>query len=115
MGNVMRLFVRNILFFCFVLFFSAVLVQSASAQSAEDLYKTKCALCHAADGTGNTPAGKKMEVKSFSAPEVAKNSDAAWIDITKAGKGKMPGYAGKLTDDQIKDVVKHIRSLAKGK
>jgi mono/diheme cytochrome c family protein len=110
----MRVAIRTILFFCFVLSFSVV-VPSASAQSAEDLYKAKCALCHAADGSGNTPAGKKMEVKSFSAPEVAKNTDAAWIDITKAGKGKMPGYTGKLTDDQIRDVIKFVRSLAKGK
>jgi mono/diheme cytochrome c family protein len=111
----MKFAVRNILIFCAVFAYIAVMAGSASAQTAEDLYKTKCAVCHAADGTGNTPAGKKMEVKSFSAPEVAKNSDASWIDVTKAGKGKMPGYTGKLTDDQIKDVIKYVRSLAKGK
>ena len=27
------------------------------------------------------------------------------------GKGKMPGYAGKLTDDQIKQVVAHVKTL----
>jgi mono/diheme cytochrome c family protein len=32
--------------------------------------------------------------------------------ITK-GKGKMPGYEGKLTADQIQDLVKYIRSLKK--
>jgi mono/diheme cytochrome c family protein len=111
----MRFAVRTILFFCFVFSFGVVVVQPASAQSAEDLYKAKCLLCHAADGSGNTPAGKKMEVKSFSAPEVAKNTDATWIDVTKTGKGKMPAYTGKLTDDQIKDVIKYVRSLAKGK
>lgn len=106
---------RNVLVITVAIIFGLTLVASASAQSAEDLYKAKCAVCHAADGSGNTPAGKKMEVKSFSAPEVAKNSDSAWIEITRTGKGKMPGYAGKLTDDQIKDMVKFIRGLAKGK
>jgi mono/diheme cytochrome c family protein len=54
-------------------------------------------------------------VKAFSDPEVAKSSDAAWIEATKKGKGKMPAYDGKLTDDQIKDLVTFIRGLAKGK
>jgi cytochrome c6 len=111
----MKFVIRNILFFGAAFIFSVVLVTSASSQTAEELYKTKCAVCHAADGSGNTPAGKKMEVKSFSAPEVAKNSDAAWTDITKNGKGKMPAYAGKLTDAQINDVIKYIRGLSKGK
>jgi mono/diheme cytochrome c family protein len=90
---------------------AAVVPISASAQSTPDLYKAKCAICHSADGSGATPAGKKMEVKSFS--DVAKNSDATWTDITKKGKGKMPAYAGKLTDSQIDDVVKYVRTLAK--
>jgi mono/diheme cytochrome c family protein len=111
----MKFVIRNILFFGAAFIFSVVLVTSASSQTAEELYKTKCAVCHAADGSGNTPAGKKMEVKSFSAPEAAKNSDAAWTEITKNGKGKMPGYTGKLTDAQINDVIKYIRGLSKGK
>ncbi len=57
--------------------------------------------------------GKKLEVQSFSAPAVAKLSDAAFIEITTKGKGKMPGYEKKLTDDQIKDLVKYIRGLGK--
>ena len=111
----MTFVVRNILFFCAVFFCTVVLVESASSQTSEEIYKTKCAVCHAADGSGNTPAGKKMEVKSFSSAEVVKNSDAEWIEITKNGKGKMPGYTGKMTDDQIKDVIKYIRGLAKAK
>jgi cytochrome c6 len=85
----------------------------AVAQDAADLYKAKCASCHAPDGSGDTAVGKKLGVKSFSDPEIAKNSDEARTDITKNGKGKMPAYAGKLTDDQIKELVKFIRGLTK--
>lgn len=92
---------------------AAGLTSSAAAQDAPALYKAKCAACHAADGSGDTPVGKKLEVKSFADPTVAKNSDAAWIESTKKGKGKMPAYENKLTDDQIKDLVKFIRGLAK--
>jgi cytochrome c6 len=85
------------------------------AQDDASLYKAKCASCHAADGSGNTPVGSKLGVKSLSDPEVAKHSDAEWDEITKKGKGKMPAYDGKLTDDQIKGLVKYMRGLAKAK
>lgn len=85
----------------------------AVAQSGADTYKSKCAMCHAADGSGNTPAGKAMKVPPFSAPEIMSKSDADLIAATKNGKGKMPAYSGKLTDPQIKDVVAYIRTLNK--
>ena len=81
------------------------------AQEAADLYKTKCVSCHGADGKGDTAIGKKLGTRDFQAPEVTKESDDELFDITKKGKNKMPGYDGKLTDDQIKALVKYIRSL----
>lgn len=106
------------LVFCAAVFALGALLFSSSAiaqDSAADLYKTKCASCHGADGKGDTAMGKKLGVKAFSDPEVAKSSDQAWFDATKKGKGKMPAYDGKLTDAQINDLVKFMRSLAKGK
>jgi mono/diheme cytochrome c family protein len=40
-----------------------------------------------------------------------KASEADMIATTKNGKGKMPAYAGKLTDAQIKGTVDYIRTL----
>lgn len=111
----MKLNSRKIIALVACLVVSVALCTPAMAQDAGALYKSKCASCHAADGSGNTPVGTKMGVKSFAAPEVAKNSDAQWTEITKKGQGKMPGYDGKLTDDQIKDLVKFCRDLSKGK
>ena len=82
----------------------------AAAEDAAALYKSKCQVCHGADGKG-TAAGQKMGAKDFQSPEVAKQSDAELIKVTKEGKGKMPKYDGKLTDDQIKALVKYIRTL----
>jgi mono/diheme cytochrome c family protein len=42
-----------------------------------------------------------------------KASDAQFIASTKNGKGTMKGYAGKLTDAQIKDVIAYVRTLQK--
>jgi mono/diheme cytochrome c family protein len=81
--------------------------------SGADTYKAKCAMCHAADGSGNTPAGKAMKAVPFNSPDLIKASDADLIAATKNGKGKMPAYGSKLTDLQIKDVIAHIRTLQK--
>lgn len=85
----------------------------APAQSGADTYKAKCAMCHGADGMGATPAGKALKAISFKDPALAKASDADLIAATKSGKGKMPAYAGKLTDPQIAEVIGYIRTLQK--
>jgi mono/diheme cytochrome c family protein len=92
----------------------AVLALGAAGARAEDvaaLYKSKCAVCHGVDGKGDTPAGKKLGTKDFHSPDVAKMSDAELFEVTKKGKDKMPGYDGKITDDQIRELVKYVRSL----
>src|SRR6185437_4188393 len=81
--------------------------------SCADTYKSKCQMCHAADGSGSTPAGKSTKAISFSSPDIVKKSDEELIAATKNGKGKMPAYTGKLTDAQITDVVAYIRTLQK--
>ena len=92
----------------------ALTVVPALAQSSgADTYKAKCMMCHAADGSGSTPAGKAMGAIPFSSPDLVKASDADLIAATKNGKGKMPAYSGKLTDGQIKDVIAYIRTLQK--
>ena len=86
-------------------------IAGACAEDAAALYKSKCQACHGPDGKGDTAAGKKVRVKDFHSPEVAKLSDDELFDITKKGKDKMPGYDKKLTDDQIKELITYIRSL----
>ena len=40
-------------------------------------------------------------------------SDAELIKILSKGKNKMPGYAKSLKAEEIKDLVAHVRELAK--
>jgi mono/diheme cytochrome c family protein len=93
----------------------AFLLAATTCVYAQDdaaaLYKSKCQVCHGADGKGDTPMGTKLGTKDFHSPEVAKMSDQELFDAIKKGKGKMPAYEGKLTDDQIKSLVKYVRSL----
>lgn len=83
------------------------------ADDAAATYKAKCAMCHGPDGKGETPTGKAMKVTSLVGEEAQKKTDAQLIEVTTNGKNKMPAFKGKLTDDQIKDLIKFIRSLAK--
>ena len=100
---------------CFTM---AVLVSGAvigaSAQDpAASVYKANCAPCHGATGDANTPAGKTFKVPSFSSEAVLKEPDASMLAITKNGKGKMPAWHDKLSDDQLKDLVAFIHTLQK--
>jgi cytochrome c5 len=89
------------------------LTQIAAAETAADTYKAKCAMCHAADGTGNTSAGKAMKARDFHDADVIKASDADLIEVITKGRNKMPAYGTKLNQDQIKGLVAHIRGLEK--
>jgi cytochrome c6 len=93
-----------------IVFGFMIVARPALADDVEALYKSKCQVCHGADGKGS-PAGQKLGVKDFHSPEVQKQTDAELIEVTKQGKGKMPAYDKKLTDDQIKQLIKYIRSL----
>jgi cytochrome c6 len=84
------------------------------AQSAgETLFKTKCAACHGADGKGEVPMGKKLGARNLSSAEVQGQSDAQLTDVVTKGKNKMPAYDGKLTKEQIGELIGYIRELGK--
>jgi mono/diheme cytochrome c family protein len=83
------------------------LPQIATAQSGSDTFKAKCAMCHGADGSGKAAMG----TKSLGSADIQKMSDADLNAAITNGKGKMPAYKGKLTDAQIGDLVKFIRTL----
>ncbi len=42
-----------------------------------------------------------------------KQTDAELVQIITKGKDKMPAYDGKLTKEQIDQVVAHVRELGK--
>ena len=86
---------------------------SAAAQDAAATYKAKCAMCHGADGKGDTPAGKKMGAHDFGSAEVQKVSDADLTQVMEKGKNKMPAYGAKLKPEEIKDLVSYVRTLGK--
>jgi cytochrome c6 len=96
--------------FTLVLMFSVPMY----AQDGPALYKTKCAACHDADGSGSGAMGKQLGAPDLRSDAVQKKTDAQLTDEIASGVGqKMPAYKGKLTDDQIKGLVAAIRGLKK--
>jgi mono/diheme cytochrome c family protein len=89
-----------------------VTVPKAHADDTADLFKSKCQMCHGADGKG-TPTGTKMGAHDWHSADVQKMTDAQIEDTISKGKNKMPAYAGKLTADQIKGLAAYVKALGK--
>ena len=91
----------------------ALIFSTYSFADAGADYKAKCAMCHGPTGAGDTVMGKNLKIRDFSSADVQKQSDAELTTIIAKGKGKMPAYDGKLSAEQITDIVKFIRTLKK--
>jgi mono/diheme cytochrome c family protein len=98
-----------------VILLAALIAVPAFAQApGADTYKAKCAMCHGATGLADNTMAKNLKVLSFKDPKMINASNAQLFNSTKDGKGtKMPAYKGKLTDQQITDLVSYIRTLQK--
>jgi len=98
-----------------ILIIVAMTAATLAAADGAAVYKAKCATCHGADGSGQTPMGKSMKLRDLRSAEVQKQTDQELYDWTANGKGKMPAYKGKLSDEEIKALVAHMRELGKKK
>jgi mono/diheme cytochrome c family protein len=83
------------------------------ADTGPDTYKTKCSACHGANGAGDTMLGNNLKLRPLGSADVQKRSDDELATIIGKGKNRMPPFDNKLSKDQIRDLVKHIRSLKK--
>ena len=84
-----------------------------SAADGAAVYKAKCASCHAPDGSGQSPMGKKMNLRDLGSPEVQAQTDKELHAWTADGKGKMPAYKSKLSKEEINALVAHMRTMKK--
>jgi cytochrome c6 len=92
---------------------SFLMAVPAFGQSGASLFKSRCAACHGADGSGDTAIGKSMHMRALGSADVQKMSDAELTAMITDGKGAMPAYKDKLSGAQIKDLVSYIRELGK--
>ena len=93
------------------IFLLCVVSTPTSADDGEDLFKRNCSMCHGIEGKG------------FSAMKTPDMSDAKWqeshsdkhiSEFIRAGKPPMPAFpATKISDEELKAIVGHIRTLKK--
>ena len=107
----MRTTIRTFLLFALVLSLPGAVgfAQGAGA----DVYKAKCQNCHGAAGLADTAVGKALKVKPVTDPAVAKFTEAAMIEATRNGTGKMQAFKDKLTEAEIRASVAYFRTLMK--
>ena len=87
----------------------------ALAADGKAVFDSKCAMCHGADGKGKE-MWAKQGMKSMADPAWQKSvTDDQLVKTVTDGipDKKMPAYKEKLSADEIKAVVAHIRTLAK--
>lgn len=82
-------------------------------ETGESLFKAKCAMCHGADGAGQTAMGKALKIPDLHSEAVQKLSNAELTNTITKGKNKMPAYEAKLSKEQISKLVEFVRDLGK--
>ena len=79
------------------------------------LFKTRCAICHGPDGHGDGPTAKALNPKPRNFHDVAymnSRSDDSLLTVIRNGKGAMPKWGGVLKEEEIAELLKHVRSLS---
>jgi mono/diheme cytochrome c family protein len=92
---------------------AALLPLAASASTpGAGAFQAKCAMCHGQNGAGDTPLGKRMQVRDLRSAAVQAQSTEALTIIVAKGQKAMPGFGKSLDSEQIKDLVGFVRSIA---
>jgi len=103
----------------FAVLAASLLAGSGSAADVKANWAAHCAKCHGADGKGATRMGKQAGAKDYTDAKVqeAMKDDAAAKaikeGIMEGGKKKMDPYKDKLSDDEIKALIAHMRTFKK--
>lgn len=84
---------------------------------AKEIYSKRCIGCHRETGEGGEKDvdGKKIKVPSFKAPDTLAESDDEYTGQIIHGGDGMPAFKGKLTDEEIKNLVRLVRRDFQGK
>jgi mono/diheme cytochrome c family protein len=91
----------------------------AHAQDAKQLYERSCITCHGPSGKGDGPAGKLLKPPPADLATATKGmADADIAKVIKEGgkavgkSSAMPAYKGRLTDEQVQEVVQYVKGFA---
>jgi mono/diheme cytochrome c family protein len=86
-----------------------------SNKAGMEIYTKNCASCHGKTGLGDGVKARALKdfPGDFSKADFQNQTDGDHFFKTKNGRGEMPKYAGKLSDDDIWNVVNYMRTFKK--
>jgi mono/diheme cytochrome c family protein len=86
-----------------------------STKAGLALYTKNCASCHGKTGLGDGVKARSLKQfpGDFSNADYQKQSDGDLFYKTKFGRDEMPKYDGKLSDDDIWNIINSTRTFKK--
>ena len=87
----------------------------ASEKTGMTLYIKHCASCHGKAGLGDGVKSRTLKdfAGDFSGSYYQDQTDGEHFYKTKFGRGEMPKYEGKLSDEEIWHTVNYMRTFRK--
>jgi len=87
----------------------------ASNNAGKVLYTKHCASCHGKTGLGDGVKARALKEfpGDFSGAFYHNQTDGEHFYKTKFGRGEMPKYEGKVSDDDIWNMVNYMRTFKK--
>ena len=108
----------------FLLLLAAFSVQAQAKETPADNYKAYCVQCHGSEGTGKGVNTRDMSVvprDHTDAKSMSGRSDQTLFKAIKEGGPSidksilMPPWGSTLSDEEINELVQHLRMLCKCK
>jgi mono/diheme cytochrome c family protein len=87
----------------------------AADEAGQKVYQRDCQSCHGRDGMGNPQLEKALQVTipPVTAAALAQKNDTEMLHIIAEGKGKMPGFAKKLSAEEQRQVLNYMKALGR--
>ena len=88
-----------------------VLVPAADIST---VFADNCTACHGNDGSANTPQGRKVKARDLRSSTLSDAEIERQIregSKKKSGSSVMPAFGRDLTDDQIQEAIRTVKSF----
>jgi mono/diheme cytochrome c family protein len=95
----------------------AAFVLVGDPPEGSQVYARNCQACHGKEGKGDGPAAVALTPRPTNLADaklIGKLSDDELMDILRNGKGTMPGFGKRLTDEELQALVSYVRGFSSG-
>jgi mono/diheme cytochrome c family protein len=91
-------------------------IQRGNHKAGEGVYQQQCLRCHGANLDGNGPDSRDLIVRPTDLRSPTSRSKTDWELLVAISNGvlftPMHSFRGKLTDEQMLDVLSYIRAMS---